>query len=76
MNVIALVITPFKERKRGGGNNIGSIQILISAEPWKRKVFNGLVQVIVQSTGNPGILTLKAAFQGLMPFVSKIFVED
>ena len=76
MNVIALIAVPFKERRRGGGNNTGSIQILTPAEPWKRKVFNGLAQVIVQSTGKSGIITLKAASPGLIPTVSKILAGE
>jgi beta-galactosidase len=45
-------------------NNIddwrAAIQIKHQAEPWKRKLFNGLAQIIVQSTGEPGDIVLKA----------------
>jgi beta-galactosidase len=72
-NVIAVLSVPFKERKRSGGNmNAGSLQILTPAEPWKRKVFNGLAQVIVQSNGNPGIITLKATATSLTPSFIKL----
>ncbi|HEY8937113.1 MAG TPA: beta-galactosidase GalA [Cyclobacteriaceae bacterium] len=37
------------------------VQITKSAMPWKRKLFSGLAQVIVQSTGEPGEIILKAA---------------
>lgn len=76
MNVIALIAVPFKERRRGGGNNTCSIQILTPAEPWKRKVFNGLAQVIVQSTGKSGIITLKVASLGLIPTVLEILAGE
>ncbi|HTJ50854.1 MAG TPA: beta-galactosidase GalA [Cyclobacteriaceae bacterium] len=36
------------------------VQITKSATPWKRKLFNGLAQVIVQSTGGTGEIILKA----------------
>jgi beta-galactosidase len=66
-NKIAVVAVPFQERRRNDGNfNSGSIQIITPAEPWKRKVFNGLAQVIVQSAGKPGEVTLKAGSSGLI----------
>jgi len=76
-NVLAVVAVPFQERRRGGGNlTSGSIQILTPAEPWKRKVFSGLAQVILQSTGKPGEVTLKASSPGLIPSVIKLKVGE
>ena len=34
---------------------------------WKRSVFNGLAQIIVQSTREPGAIKLTAAAEGLSP---------
>jgi beta-galactosidase len=36
------------------------IQLLTPAEPWKRKLFNGLAQVLVQTTREAGTITLTA----------------
>jgi beta-galactosidase len=58
-NIIAIVATPYKD-KRKGGELPASIQIAKPAGQWKRKLFNGLAQVIVQSTGEPGDIVLKA----------------
>jgi beta-galactosidase len=47
----------------------GIVQIITPAEPWKRKAFNGLAQVIVQTTGEPGDIKLTANSEGLAPAV-------
>lgn len=39
---------------------------------WKRRAFNGLAQVIVQSTGEPGEILLSAASPGLAPAQLKL----
>jgi len=72
-NSIAVVAIPFQERKRNGGEmRSASIQILTPADPWKRKVFNGLAQVIVQSTGKSGEVILTATSPGLTQSVIKL----
>ncbi len=43
----------------------GCIRTVIPAKPWKRSLFNGLAQVIVQSNQQPGTLVLKAVSDGL-----------
>jgi beta-galactosidase len=43
----------------------GSIQIINPAETWKRKLFSGLAQVIVQSSKQAGEITLTATSPGL-----------
>ncbi|HYH16684.1 MAG TPA: hypothetical protein VD794_15745, partial [Flavisolibacter sp.] len=48
------------------------IQLLTPAAPWKRKLFNGLAQVIVQTTKQEGELTLTATSADLKPAVIKI----
>lgn len=40
-------------------------RIVTPASAWSRSVFNGLAQVIVQSTGEPGEIVLEAAADGL-----------
>lgn len=48
-----------------GGQNIASVQLRRAARAWKRRVFNGYAQVLVQSTGEPGVARLKATAGGL-----------
>lgn len=40
--------------------NPGLIQIYTPPAPWKRRVFNGLAQVIIQSSQEPGEISLRA----------------
>jgi beta-galactosidase len=39
---------------------LACLQIKKPASQWKRKLFNGLGQIIIQSTGEPGEIILKA----------------
>jgi beta-galactosidase len=66
-NVIAVVAAPAQggrgNRGGGGRGNAGSPgQIRVTTPPgdWKRSLFSGLAQIIVQSTGRPGVITLTA----------------
>jgi beta-galactosidase len=43
-----------------------AVSLVTPAEGWKRSVFHGLAQVIVQSTGEPGTIALTAGSAGLM----------
>lgn len=43
----------------------GIIRVFTPSKDWKRRVFNGLAQVIVQSSKAPGLLILKAEADGL-----------
>ena len=43
----------------------GVIQVIKKAEPWKRKLFNGYAQLIVQANGEEGEITVVAASNGL-----------
>ncbi|MFD1756589.1 hypothetical protein ACFSC6_15370 [Rufibacter sediminis] len=45
---------------------------MTSSGPWKRKLFNGLAQIILQSTKEAGEVTLKATAKGLKPAVLKV----
>ena len=70
-NVVAVVATPIEGGRRTGGprggdaSTPGLIRITSLAGEWKRYAFNGLVQVIVQSTQAPGEITLLATSKGL-----------
>ncbi len=50
----------------------GLIQIINPAGQWKRKTFNGMAQIIVQSTRRLGEITLSATSPGLKPAIMKI----
>jgi beta-galactosidase len=58
-NFITIVSTPYRNARKGGEFPV-SLQVTKRAEPWKRKLFNGLSQVIIQSTEEPGEIVLKA----------------
>jgi beta-galactosidase len=47
--------------------NVASVQTLTPAAPWRRSVFNGYAQVLVQSDRTPGTITLTATAPGLAP---------
>lgn len=50
----------------------GLVQLVYPPEQWKRKVFNGLAQIIVQSERKPGEIWLIATSPGLKPGSTKI----
>jgi beta-galactosidase len=76
-NVIAIVATPFIKRNTWDNINQepGVIQVVAAAKPWKRKLFSGLAQVIIQSTGQPGEITLTATSNGLSSTMLKTTVD-
>ena len=43
----------------------GLVQIIYPSLQWKRKLFNGLAQIIVQSSRQPGRIIVKATADGL-----------
>src|SRR5262249_29214095 len=66
-NNVAVVVANY-----GGGGGISEgvnlrIQGPAQAPQWRRSVFNGLAQIIVQSTKPPGQLSLPARSPGLTP---------
>ena len=73
-NTIAIVAVPliFKYKWGTVNTNPGTIQILTPAPTWKRTLFSGLAQVIVQSTGETGEITLTATSNGLKKAEIKI----
>jgi len=66
-NSLVIVATPlFKKQSWETVNtNPGVIQVLQPPAPWKRKLFSGLAQVVIQSTGGTGNIILKATSQGV-----------
>jgi beta-galactosidase len=50
----------------------GLVQTISPPLPWTRRVFNAFAQVIVQSTKQPGELTLRASAGDLQPALIKI----
>ena len=67
MNKIAIAATPLLKQQSWDNinTNPGLIQIITPAPVYKRKLFNGLAQVIVQSTHEAGEIILKATAEGL-----------
>ncbi|HMK38330.1 MAG TPA: DUF4982 domain-containing protein, partial [Bacteroidota bacterium] len=57
----------FRKRSRWDEPNTdpGLVQIVSPPPPWKRALFNGLAQAIVQTTTRPGTVTLRASADGL-----------
>ncbi len=68
-NIYTAIGTPFVKTQQWENlnTNPGVVQIFIPAETWKRKVFNGLAQIIVQSAQQPAEITLTATSPALQP---------
>jgi beta-galactosidase len=79
-NVIAIVATPLTGGRRGGqgggGGSPGTICVLTPPKDWKRSLFNGLAQVIVQSSPESGEITLTANSPGLSPATLKLEAQS
>lgn len=67
LNTLAIVTIPLRKRNPWDNLNTdpGIIQFSQPSEVWKRKLFSGLAQVIVQSEGTAGTITLTATSPGL-----------
>jgi beta-galactosidase len=76
-NVYAVVGTPLAPRFQYDNLNTdpGIIQISTPASAWKRKAFNGLAQVIVQSERQTGEITLTATSPGLSQAMQTVYVR-
>jgi len=74
VNSITIAATPIIKKFSWSNinTNPGLIQIVSPAPAYKRKLFNGLAQVIVQSTGLPGEIILTASGKDIKPFSLKI----
>ena len=66
-NTIQIVATPLQRIRDWDVMNTdpGIIQVITPAEPWKRKLFNGYAQVIVQKDGSGKEIVLSATAKGL-----------
>ena len=77
-NVYAITGKRFRKRNQWDVPNTdpGLLQIISPAPQWKRKAFNGLAQILVQSTFQPGEMTLSASSPGLKSGTVKISAID
>lgn len=77
-NTIAIVATPLLKANIWASVNTdpGLIQLVYPAAQYKRKLFSGYAQVIVQSTGLPGTIVLKATSPGLKQSAIEITAAD
>jgi len=77
-NSIAITAKPLLKNRPWDvvNTNPGLFQILTPAPQWKRTLFNGLAQVIIQPTGEPGEIVLTATSAGLKAGNVKIKVAN
>jgi len=66
-NSYAVIGAPLQKRHRWEELNTdpGILQIITPQPPWKRSSFNGLAQVILQASKDPGDIVLTAEADGL-----------
>ncbi|TCC91785.1 glycoside hydrolase family 2 protein [Pedobacter frigiditerrae] len=66
-NTVAVIATPFVKQNSWDSFNtdLGLFQIYTPAPQWKRNLFNGLAQVIVEATGEEGEIKLQTNSAGL-----------
>ncbi|MBF4464118.1 beta-galactosidase GalA [Flavobacterium sp. LC2016-12] len=66
-NTIYIATTPLQKAKDWDVMNTdpGIIQVVTPAEPWKRKLFNGYAQIIIQKDENAKEVVLSARARGL-----------
>ena len=66
-NTIHIAVTPLQKVKDWDVLNTdpGIIQIITPSEPWKRKLFNGYAQIIIQKEENAAEVVLSASAKGL-----------
>jgi beta-galactosidase len=79
-NVIAIVATPVQSTSpaNDAASNGASGKLLLVNSPrqWKRSLFNGLAQVIVESTSQPGTIVVTAKSKGLIDGVARIETQS
>jgi len=79
LNTVVVVASPLTGKHNPEGvaktTSRGALQAITPASGWKRHVFNGLAQVIVQSTDRAGEITLTAGGAGLTSGSMKIFSD-
>ena len=73
-NVYAVVGKRFRRTHQWDEPNTdpGLVQTVSPSPQWKRRLFHGLAQIIVQSTRQPGELILRATAEGLQEAVTRI----
>ena len=73
-NVLAFVATPYFLEQTWSNPNTdpGVVQLILPSPQYKRSLFSGKAQVIVQSTSEEGTITLKAKSNGLTTSVLSI----
>jgi beta-galactosidase len=77
-NTLRLVSPVYPEwRDREGLAQLRPVALRIqrAAPAWHRAAFNGLAQVIVQSTGEPGLITLRATAANLRPAATEVTAQ-
>ena len=69
VNRVQLIVTPFDDKLNHIPEltRLGSMHAFTPAPPARRSLFNGLAQVIVQSTREPSEIRLTARSEGLPP---------
>ena len=74
LNSLTIVAKPLLKKQRWDtvNQNPGLIQMVFPSPSWKRNLFNGLAQIIIQSNGEPGDIILKASADGLQSTVLKL----
>nr|WP_262489294.1 beta galactosidase jelly roll domain-containing protein [Flavobacterium defluvii] len=72
-NTIHIAATPLQKIKEWDVMNTdpGIIQIITPSEPWKRKLFNGYAQIIIQKDENAVEVILSASAKGLRAGILK-----
>jgi beta-galactosidase len=73
-NTIAIITTPLLKKQPWDNvnTNPGLFQIVTPAANYKRKLFSGLAQVIIQATGQAGDIIVRATANGLLQGEIKI----
>jgi beta-galactosidase len=54
----------------------GQVQIIYPAKQWKRKVFNGLAQVLIQASKQPGEISFTSESRGIKSSVITIQTKE
>jgi beta-galactosidase len=77
-NTVAVLGSPLVPRYRYDNLNTdpGIVQVVQPAPAWRRAVFNGLAQVIVQASREPGEIILSAESEGLSRGTLKIKAQS
>jgi hypothetical protein len=72
-----IAVGVFNESGTGGMNPDVNVELVGKpvANVWSRSVFNGLAQVLVQSTKNAGEIKLTASADGLTPVTTTITTQ-